>query len=188
MEGGLIAGVDEVGRGCLAGPVVAAAVILPQGFTHPLLRDSKSLTPGQREVAAELIFTHALAVSFGFQGPAEIDRLNILQASLCAMQEAIETLPLRPDWIRVDGPHKPFAAPHIEACVQGDARYPEIAAASIVAKVVRDKLMALLHREFPQYGWVSNKGYPTRAHWAALVQYGPSPLHRRTFLQGKLPF
>lgn len=188
MEGALVAGVDEAGRGCLAGPVVAAAVILPPGFTHPLLRDSKRLTPAQREVAAEIIFTHALAVSFGFQGPAEIDRLNILRASLRAMQEALETLPLTPAWIRVDGPHRPFAAPQVEACVRGDAHYPEIAAASIVAKVVRDRLMRLLHAEFPQYGWVSNKGYPTRAHWAALAQYGPSPFHRRTFLQGKLPF
>lgn len=186
MGTSLIAGVDEVGRGCLAGPVVAVAIILPSGFEHPLLRESKSLRSEQRRQLYPLLLEKALAVGVGMQGPAEIDRHNILRATLLAMQEALESLPLQPDRVRVDGPHPPACLFPVEACVKGDERFPEIAAASIVAKVLRDSIMDLLHRDWPHYGWDRNKGYPTPAHRQALQKWGPCPLHRRSFLGGKL--
>lgn len=179
----LIAGVDEAGRGCLAGPVVAAAVILPPGFSHPLLRDSKTLSPAQRKAIFPVLLREAIAFSLGLQGPQAIDTHNILQASLLAMREAVETLPIQPTRIRVDGPYGFAASVPVEPCIQGDQRYPEIAAASILAKVLRDQLMQHLHIDYPMYGWEKNKGYPTAAHWAALKLYGPSPLHRQSFLR-----
>lgn len=183
MAGSLIAGVDEAGRGCLAGPVVAAAVLLPPDFAHPLLRDSKALSPAQRKAIFPLLVERAIAFSIGIQGPQTIDRYNILQASLLAMREAVETLPMRPTHIRVDGPYGFAASVPVEPCIRGDQHYPEIAAASILAKVLRDEIMQRLHRDYPIYGWQQNKGYPTIAHWEALRRCGPSPWHRRSFLR-----
>ncbi|GIV25842.1 MAG: ribonuclease HII [Bacteroidia bacterium] len=183
MAAPLIAGVDEVGRGCLAGPVVAVALILPPTFTHPLLRDSKALTPAQRAHLAALLWEVALGIGVGMRGPLFIDQHNILQATLAAMQEAVETLPCLPDLVRVDGPYVPPLPFPAQPCIRGDQRYPEIAAASIVAKVLRDQLMTQLAQEYPPYQWARNKGYPTQAHWEALRRWGPSPLHRQTFLK-----
>lgn len=177
----LIAGVDEAGRGCLAGPVVAAAVILPPNFRHPLLRDSKSLTPTQRAEIFAILLEHSLAIGVGMQGPEAIDTHNILRATLFAMQEAVETLPISPTLVRVDGPYGFPSRIPVEPCIRGDQNYPQIAAASILAKVLRDQLMQRLHADYPMYGWQQNKGYPTSAHYQAIRQYGLSPLHRRSF-------
>jgi ribonuclease HII len=185
MASSLIAGVDEAGRGCLAGPVVAVAVILPREFVHPLLRDSKALTPAQRLEVVRVLWSQALAIGVGMQGPEAIDRYNILQATLLAMREAVESLDLSPTLIRVDGPYAPPLGAAVQTCIRGDAHYPEIAAASIVAKVLRDQLMEHLHEEYPHYHWATNKGYPTPAHREALRRYGPSPFHRLSFLRGK---
>ncbi|MDW8057136.1 MAG: ribonuclease HII [Bacteroidia bacterium] len=182
----LIAGVDEVGRGCLAGPVVAAAVILPKGFSHPFLRDSKQLTPAQRKVVFEALVQAGALIGIGMQGPEAIDCYNILRATLLAMEEAVEMLPLRPKRILIDGVYALQSIPEAEAYARGDTLFPEIAAASIIAKVIRDKLMERLHQEHPQYGWAKNKGYPTPAHRQAIKTYGPSPFHRRSFLRGLL--
>lgn len=180
------AGVDEAGRGALAGPVVAAAVILPEGFSHPWLRDSKLLTPKQREKVFAALQQAGALIGIGMQGPEAIERHNILQATLLAMQEAVEMLLVRPHAVRIDGRFLPPLSIPAYAYVHGDRLYPEIAAASIAAKVIRDRLMSLLHRDFPAYDWASNKGYPTFAHKEALRKVGPSPLHRRSFLKGIL--
>lgn len=178
-----IAGVDEAGRGCLAGPVVAAAVILPSGFSHPLLRDSKQLLPAQRLHVFHALLNEGALIGIGMQGPKAIDRYNILRATLLAMQEAIESLPVSPIRIRIDGTHAPYPFKGVETYAGGDRRFAEIAAASIVAKVIRDHLMVQLHTDYPVYGWQHNKGYPTPAHRQALLMYGPSPLHRQTFIR-----
>ncbi|MCS6789976.1 MAG: ribonuclease HII [Bacteroidia bacterium] len=180
------AGVDEAGRGALAGPVVAAAVILPEGFSHPWLRDSKLLTPAQREKVFASLQRAGALIGIGMQGPNAIDHYNILRATLLAMQEAVEALAVRPDAVRIDGKYVPPLPIPTYACIKGDQLYPEIAAASIAAKVIRDQLMSLLHKDFPAYGWAVNKGYPTLAHRKVLSQLGPSPLHRRSFLKGIL--
>ncbi len=177
-----LAGVDEVGRGCLAGPVVAAAVILPPGITLPGVRDSKTLSALQREIAFETIHEQALAIGVGQCSPAEIDHLNILYASLEAMRRAVAALPVAPDFLLVDG-NRVYAdagCPAV-AVVKGDGRSLSIAAASIVAKVTRDRMLASLHVLYPAYGWVQNKGYPTAVHYAALAAHGPTPYHRRSF-------
>lgn len=161
---------------------MAAAVILPPDFRHPLLRDSKALTPAQRTEVFAVLLEHAL-IGVGMQGPTAIDTHNILRASLLAMQEAVEALPVQPTLVRVDGLHGFPSQIPVEPCIRGDQRYPEIAAASIVAKVLRDQLMQYLHQEYPMYGWQQNKGYPTPAHYQAIQRYGPSPLHRRSFLR-----
>ncbi|MDQ7041599.1 MAG: ribonuclease HII [Rhodothermus sp.] len=177
-----VAGVDEVGRGCLAGPVVAAAVILPPYAQLDGVRDSKQLRPEKRAELAEKIRSQALAVGMGMCTPEEIDRLNILRAALEAMRRAVANLNLRPDYLLIDGnhcfPNPPCPA---EPIVKGDRRSLLIAAASIIAKTTRDALMHRLHQEFPIYGWDQNVGYPTRAHYEALARYGPSPYHRRSF-------
>ncbi|MCX7606178.1 MAG: ribonuclease HII [Bacteroidia bacterium] len=183
MAGPLIAGVDEAGRGCLAGPVVAAAVILPSALSHPLLKDSKMLTPYAREEVFHFLLSHSVAMGVGIQGPEAIDRQNVLRATLLAMKEAVESLPLIPHLVRIDGPHAPPLPFQTETHIGGDKTYPEIAAASIVAKVLRDRLMEKLHKDFPCYDWKQNKGYPTPAHKKALIEYGPSILHRLSFLQ-----
>lgn len=177
-----VAGVDEAGRGCLAGPVVAAAVILPPDAVLPGLDDSKRLTPQQRDRLFGAIHREALAVGVGACSPAEIDRLNILQAALEAMRRAVRDLVLAPDHLLVDGNQRLGTVPwpH-EPVVKGDARSLSIAAASVVAKVTRDRAMTRLHEDFPQYGWHGHKGYPTAAHYAALAEHGPSPHHRRSF-------
>ncbi|ACY49362.1 ribonuclease HII [Rhodothermus marinus] len=177
-----VAGVDEVGRGCLAGPVVAAAVILPPHVQLDGVRDSKQLRPEVREKLAEQIRAQALAIGIGMCTPEEIDRLNILNAALEAMRRAVANLELTPDYLLIDG-NRCFSDPPCPAkpIVKGDQQSLLIAAASIIAKTTRDALMQQLHEEFPVYGWDRNVGYPTRTHYEALARYGPSPYHRRSF-------
>ncbi|NDY42583.1 ribonuclease HII [Dissulfurirhabdus thermomarina] len=176
-----VAGVDEVGRGCLAGPVVAAAVILPPGIELPGVRDSKTLPPGARRRLDAEIRSAALGVALGQAGPEEIDRMNILRASLLAMARAVEALRPRPRALLVDGNQGvPCALPQ-KTLVGGDGRSLSIAAASIVAKVHRDRLMEEWDRRFPCYNFAGHKGYATREHRAALRRHGPCPIHRRSF-------
>lgn len=176
-----VAGVDEVGRGCLAGPVVAAAVILPPDCDIAGLDDSKKLSPSRREALYAQIADRALGVGVGQVEAEEIDRLNILQASLKAMRMALEDLDSAPDRVLIDG-HLPAQSPYPEqAIVDGDARSLSIAAASIVAKVHRDRLMCEYAERFPEYGFASHKGYGSAEHLAALMAHGPCPLHRRSF-------
>ena len=176
------AGTDEAGRGCLAGPVTAAAVILPEHFTHPLLDDSKKLSPRSRERLAPIIRREAPAYAVVHLGPEIIDEINILKASIKAMHGALEGLTPLPLAIAVDGNRFiPFRdIPHT-CLVKGDGRFLNIAAASVLAKTERDAYMQALHREYPQYQWDRNKGYPTPTHRKALQKYGPSPYHRRSF-------
>jgi len=177
----LVAGVDEVGRGPLAGPVVAAAVILDPQRPIVGLADSKKLTERRREQLADEIRISALAWSLGRAEAEEIDSLNILQASLLAMQRAVETLPLMAGHVLVDGNRCPELHCTAEAIVGGDARIPEISAASILAKVARDREMVAMDRCYPGYGLARHKGYPTKAHIAALAKLGVTEIHRRTF-------
>ena len=177
----LVAGVDEAGRGPLAGPVVAAAVILRDDIVIEGIRDSKQLTPARRETVAALIRERALAFSLGAADVAEIDALNILRASLLAMARAVTTLPIAPQRVVVDGNHLPQLRCAARAVVGADRLVPEVSAASILAKVARDAMMVELDRRYPQYGFARHKGYATEAHRAALKQHGPCPLHRRTF-------
>ncbi len=175
-------GCDEAGRGCLAGPVVAAAVILPDGFTCPELNDSKQLTEHERERLRPLIEREALAWAVAEVDNREIDAINILQASILAMHRAIDRLAVRPDFIIVDGNRfKPYGDTPHATIVKGDARYLSIAAASVLAKTHRDALMRRLHAEYPQYDWLKNKAYPTAAHREAIARYGVTPYHRLTF-------
>ena len=178
---GLVAGVDEAGRGPLAGPVVAAAVILDD--EHPVrgLRDSKVLTPLARERLFDAVMARALCVSIAEASVEEIDALNILQATMLAMQRAIERLRLPPSRVLVDGNRLPVLKVPALALVKGDARVPAISAASIVAKVHRDRLCVALHQAWPQYGFDGHKGYPTEAHLRALREHGPCPAHRRSY-------
>lgn len=187
---GLIeAGCDEAGRGCLAGSVFAAAVILPSNFKHNLLTDSKQLTEKKRYELREFIFEHALAYEVGSYSAKEIDEVNILNASIFSMHRALERLSIRPEFIIVDGNRfKPFQdIPH-QTIVKGDGKYLSIAAASILAKTYRDDYMLQLHEEYPMYNWKQNKGYPTKDHRAAIRQFGITPYHRKSFrlLDGQL--
>lgn len=175
------AGCDEAGRGPLAGPVVAAAVVLPEGYSNPLLNDSKQLTAKQRErlrVDVERDTVWAVAVV----EPADIDRLNILHASTHAMCQAVKALTVKPDFLLIDGNrfYNETDIPH-QCFVKGDALYMSIAAASILAKTHRDELMEQLHSQYPLYGWDRNKGYPTAEHYRAIEQHGITPHHRRSF-------
>jgi ribonuclease HII len=176
------AGCDEAGRGCLAGPVFAAAVILPKNFTHPLLNDSKQVSESQRDVLRKVIETEALAWAVAEVTAEEIDRSNILKASFLAMHRAVDALAIRPELLLIDGNRfSPYpATPHL-CVIKGDGKYAAIAAASILAKTWRDEAMQRLHEAFPHYGWAVNKGYPTRAHRNAIRQHGVSPWHRHTF-------
>lgn len=175
-------GCDEAGRGCLAGPVVAAAVILPERFAHPLLNDSKQLTESQRELLRPIIEAEALSWGIGVCSPEEIDQLNILQASITAMHRAIDQLVLSPELLLIDGNHfRPYPGIPHECIVKGDATYRSIAAASILAKTERDRLMLELAQQYPGYGFAEHKGYPTPQHRAALAELGPSPVHRLSF-------
>ncbi len=177
----LIAGVDEAGRGPLAGPVVAAAVILPPGFVGRGVTDSKKLSPARRLLALDLIYQEAVSVGVGLIDAPEIDRRNILQASLTAMAMAVSNLKPQPDYLLVDGTFTiPFHLPQ-QAIAKGDRLSISIAAASIVAKVTRDRLMLAYHQEYPQYGFARHKGYPTAAHREALACYGACPIHRCSF-------
>ena len=176
------AGCDEAGRGCLCGPVSCAAVILPPDFECPELNDSKQLSEKKRAALRPYIEEHALAWAVVMVEAEEIDRINILQASITGMHRALDALTVRPEHILVDGNRfrKYNDIPHTTV-VKGDATYMSIAAASILAKTHRDELMERLAEEYPEYGWAVNKGYPTKAHRAAIAQYGPTPHHRLTF-------
>ena len=176
-----IAGIDEAGRGALAGPVIAAAVILPNRCTLEGLNDSKKLSPKQRHKLSAEIHRIAVAIGVGSMDNREIDRLNILKATLLAMQDAIEQLTPPPDYLLVDGLYLPQVDMPGEAVPKGDSRSDSIAAASIIAKTTRDKLMHQLHRTYPNYGFLKHKGYPTSQHRQAIAQFGASDIHRRTF-------
>lgn len=175
-------GCDEAGRGCLAGPVYAAAVILPAEFTHPLLNDSKQLTERQRYELRPIIEAEAIAWGIGYCTPQEIDELNILKASHIAMHRAIDALLFRPERLLIDGNRfTPYEGIPHECIIKGDAKYLSIAAASVLAKTYRDDAMLALHEAYPMYGWDKHKGYPTKAHHAAIAEYGASPEHRHSF-------
>lgn len=181
-EGLLEAGCDEAGRGCLAGSVYAAAVILPEDFRHDMLNDSKQLSEKQRYLLRDVILERALAWAVGVVTPTEIDGINILNASFLAMHRAVDGLQIRPEHLLIDGNRfKPYPdIPHTTV-VKGDGKYLSIAAASVLAKTYRDDYMERLHREFPVYGWDRNKGYPTKTHRQAIAENGASPYHRLTF-------
>lgn len=176
-----VCGVDEAGRGCLAGPVVAAAVILPLDEPLPGVRDSKRLTPTQRESLFQLITSNAMSWSVGVVGWQGIDRVNIYQASAEAMRRAVRGLSLKPQVILVDGMNLKGLEFTCVKVVKGDDRSLSIAAASIIAKVIRDRLMLHYHDLYPQYNFAFNKGYATKEHIKALKKWGPSPIHRRSF-------
>lgn len=180
-----IAGVDEVGRGALAGPVVAAAVILPEGFDLPGVRDSKCVPEPEREVLAAAIRERAVAWSVGVVEREEIDTINILQATFKAMRLAVAGLAVVPSLVLVDGRDAPPLGPPVQSIIGGDRSVLSVAAASLVAKVTRDAVMHQLDREYPLYGFARHKGYGTPAHRAAILEYGPSSTHRHSFL-GKL--
>jgi ribonuclease HII len=182
---GSIAGVDEVGRGPLAGPVVAAAVILPCGWTHAGIKDSKQLTAQKRECLFGIINQEALAWNWAAVDHAEIDKINILQASLKAMQCAVELLSLTPDYLLIDGIYPITTTIPQASLVKGDQRSLATAAASIMAKVIRDSIMQQYHELYPEYNFAKNKGYGTKEHLQALASYGPSPIHRRSFATGQ---
>jgi len=175
-------GTDEAGRGCLAGPVVAAAVILPDDFEHPLLNDSKQLTVKQRKILKPFIETHALAFGVAFISEEKIDEINILQASILGMHESIDQLSITPEHIIVDGnKFKPYKdIPHTTV-IKGDAKFMSIAAASVLAKTYRDEFMEKMDTEYPAYGWKQNKGYPTKKHRAAIREFGSTQYHRKSF-------
>lgn len=178
----VVCGTDEAGRGPLAGPVVAGAVILPPGFVPEGLNDSKKLSEKKREKLYAIITENALSWAIGMASPEEIDRENILNASLLAMRRAIEGLSPTPDFVLVDGNvDRGFSCP-AKAIVGGDGKSPSIAAASILAKVTRDNLLVEMDREYPAYGFAKHKGYPTKDHMLAVYEHGPSPEHRRSFL------
>lgn len=180
--GFLEAGCDEAGRGCLAGPVFAAAVILPPGFYHPLLNDSKQLSEPKRRLLREVIEKDALAWAVASLDAGEIDRYNILRSSIMAMHRALDALPLRPERVLVDGNRFiPYGTVSHQCVVGGDGIYAAIAAASVLAKTHRDAYMLQMHEQYPAYDWADNKGYPTAAHRAAIRQFGTTPLHRLSF-------
>ena len=182
---GTEAGLDEVGRGCLAGPVVAAAVILPRNYTHPILTDSKQLSAKQRERVRVDIERDALAWAIAEVSHTDIDRINILKASFLAMHRAVDRLTITPEHLLVDGNRfVPYPMIPHTCIVKGDAQYLSIAAASVLAKVYRNELMARLGWEFPAYGWAQNVGYPTLMHRAAIRQFGPTKYHRMSFRLG----
>jgi ribonuclease HII len=176
------AGTDEAGRGCLCGPVVAAAVILPKDFEHPFLNDSKQLTEKQRKELKPFIEKPALAFGVSFVDEKEVDQINVLQASITAMQRSIAQLKPQPEFIIVDGNRfKPYKEVPHQTIVKGDAKYMSIAAASVLAKTYRDEFMEQLHQEFLMYNWKQNKGYPTKQHRNAIREFGITKYHRKTF-------
>ncbi|MBE6303580.1 MAG: ribonuclease HII [Bacteroidales bacterium] len=183
------AGCDEAGRGCLSGPVFAAAVILPKDFSNELLNDSKKLSEGQRYALREVIEREAVAWAVGVVTAAEIDEINILRASILAMQRAVEQLSVVPQHLLIDGNRfTPYKNIPYTTVVKGDAKFMSIAAASILAKTYRDDYMLAISKEFPQYDWQNNKGYPTPKHRAAIREFGATPHHRMTFnLLGENP-
>ena len=181
-EGVIEAGCDEAGRGCLAGPVFAAAVVLPSDFKNEMLNDSKQLTEKKRYLLREVIEREALAWAVGIVDNKEIDKINILNASILAMHRALDQLTVRPENIIVDGNRlKLYKDVPATTIVKGDGKYLSIAAASILAKTYRDDFMLRIHEEFPQYHWDRNKGYPAKVHREAIRQYGTTPYHRMSF-------
>ena len=178
-----VCGCDEAGRGPLAGPVVAAAVILPRGCDIPGLNDSKKLTEKKREALFDVICENAVAYAIAEASAEEIDEINILNASMLAMRRAVEALSVSADFALIDGnTSRGFAIP-TQTVVGGDAKSPSIAAASILAKVTRDRMCADMDAAYPEYGFAKHKGYPTKVHMDAVREYGPSPIHRKTFLK-----
>ncbi len=179
---GLVAGVDEAGRGPLAGPVMAAAVILPPDFDHPLLNDSKKLSEKKRLILEDFIKQNAVGWAVAMVDNTEIDKINILNAAIKAMHLALSVLPRKPDFIIVDGnKFKPFGAVPYKTVVGGDGKFAQIAAASILAKNYRDRFMRKIAKKYPVYGWQTNMGYPTPQHKQAVLKYGLSPYHRKRF-------
>lgn len=182
FEGKIEAGCDEAGRGCLAGSVYAAAVILPPGYNNELLNDSKKLTEKRRYALRDEIIRDAVAWAVGVVTPEEIDRINILRASFLAMHRALDQLKVRPEAVIVDGNRfTPYRDLPYTTIVKGDGKYQSIAAASILAKTFRDDYMDALAKEYPYYDWQSNKGYPTRAHRGGIRLHGISPYHRKSY-------
>lgn len=183
--GRLEAGCDEAGRGPLAGPVFAAAVILPEDFRHPLLNDSKKMSEKDRDILRPVIEKEAVAWAVEAVSPEEIDSLNILWASVTGMQRAVRKLSVKPDFLLIDGnkfrPFDGYSFKRYRTVVHGDATYASIAAASVLAKTWRDEHMRALARDYPQYGWEHNMGYPTKEHIEAIREYGLTPYHRRSF-------
>lgn len=178
----LEAGCDEAGRGCLAGPVVAASVILPPDFQNELLNDSKKLTEKQRFELRTIIEKEAISWAVSYVNNREIDEINILQASFTAMHRAVEALTIQPEHLLIDGNRfRPFPNIKHTCVIKGDGKFMSIAAASILAKTYRDDFMAHIHEEFPQYNWKKNKGYPTADHRKAIASFGETPFHRMTF-------
>ena len=176
------AGCDEAGRGPLAGPVFAAAVILPKDFYHPLLNDSKKMTEKAREQLRPIIEREAIAWAVEEVSAEEIDAINILNASIAGMQRAVRRLKMKPEFLLIDGNRfKPFDNYRYQCVVKGDATFASIAAASVLAKTYRDEHMRRLAQEFPQYGWERNMGYPTKEHVEAIIRYGYTPHHRKSF-------
>jgi ribonuclease HII len=177
----LIAGIDEAGRGPLAGPVVAAAVILPTDYENPEIKDSKKLSSRKRERLYEIIKHDALSTGLGVVEASVIDAVNVFQATLMAMKEAVLNLSLKPDYLIIDGSCCIFVPLPQEAVVKGDSRSISVASASIIAKVSRDSIMEIYHRQFPQYNFLKNKGYGTGEHREAIKKYGRCKIHRRSF-------
>lgn len=176
------AGIDEVGRGCLSGPVISAAVILPSGFTHPLIKDSKKLSPKKREEAYKIIIENAVSYGIGSSDPYEIDLINILQATFVSMKKAIDNLGVKPIKLLIDGDKFPgHKGIPFECIVKGDSKIQSISAASIIAKVTRDNLMKELANLHPEYLWESNAGYGSKAHISAIEKFGLTKHHRKTF-------
>ncbi len=181
-ENKVICGIDEAGRGCIAGPVVAAAVILPDDFSHPLLNDSKKLSEEQRNLLRPLIESAAIAFGVGIVDNKIIDEINILQATYRAMHLATDRLKVLPDLLLIDGNRfRPYKNIAHKTIIKGDGKYMQIAAASVLAKTYRDEMMEQLHLEFPAYNWQKNKGYPTLAHRAVVKELGSCRYHRQTF-------
>lgn len=182
QRGILEAGCDEAGRGCLAGPVVAAAVILPENFQNNILNDSKQLSEKKRNELRPIIEKEAIAWAVGIVSHTKIDEINILNASFLAMSQAVEQLQIQPQHLLIDGNRFKSEVDIPYTCmVKGDARFMSIAAASILAKTYRDDIMLKLHEEYPNYGWDNNKGYPTKAHRMGISEHGPTPHHRMSF-------
>lgn len=179
----LVCGVDEAGRGPLAGPVCAAAVILPPDLQIPGLNDSKKLTDKKRRELFDIIVEQAISYGIALVGEKEIDEINILQATFRAMEQAVARMDVTPDVVLVDGNREPNMGLPVKTVVKGDSRSANIAAASILAKVTRDRLMEQLDETYPQYGFAVHKGYGTKRHYEALREFGPSPIHRMTFLK-----
>lgn len=178
----IICGCDEAGRGCLAGPVVAGAVILPKDYYHPLLNDSKQVKESDRNELREIIIKDAIAYGIGIVDHQEIDQINILKASFLAMHRAVDQLSVKPDWLIIDGnKFAPYQGISHQCVVKGDSKYTQISAASILAKTFRDEYMEKLAADYPQYFWEINKGYPTIAHRDAIRLHGTTPFHRMSF-------